>query len=256
MATICRKHKLLFIMVPATGCSSIGQTLREKFSGEFIPKVPLYQNSEILIDCKHSSIRQLVKYGYLSRVELSIYLKFATVRNPFDSLVTKYQRFTGEWAKDFLAKEESKLDQDISEYKKKCAKITIKNIKNQIKKVKDQSFEEWLKDYFLKNSYYQQTYLTNKIKNKIKSFMISNYYPNISPLLTGVDEIIRYEFLEEDFNMILKKSGIIKSSEWIPLRKQNITKGKNDYRSYYTSTTIKLVEKYLEKELKVFGYSF
>ena len=255
MATICRKHKLLFIMVPATGCSSIGRTLREKFGGEFIPKVPLYQNSEILIGCKHNSIRELIKYGYLSRVELSIYLKFATVRNPFDSLVTEYQRFTGEWAKEFLAKQESRLDQDISEYEKKCVKIAIKNIKRQIREVKDKSFEEWLKDYFLKNSYYQAD-LTNKIKNKIKSFTISNYYPNISPLLAGVDEIIRYEFLEEDFNMILKKSGIINSSEWISLRKQNTTKGKDDYRSYYTSTTIKLVEKYLEKELKVFGYNF
>ncbi|MDJ0687954.1 MAG: hypothetical protein QNJ41_05560 [Xenococcaceae cyanobacterium MO_188.B32] len=38
MAIICRDYKLLFIQVPATGCSSVSKVLIEKLGGEKLPK--------------------------------------------------------------------------------------------------------------------------------------------------------------------------------------------------------------------------
>ena len=169
MATICRKHKLLFIMVPGTGCSSIGRVLRKKFGGEFIPKVPLCQNGRLVLDHKHNSIRELVKYGYLSRVELSIYLKFGTVRNPFDSLVTEYKRFTGEWAENlFLKLQASQLNQNISEDEKIHAQISMEALRRKVEQTKSKSFEEWLEDYFLKGVRKRSPSLSDKMKNKVK----------------------------------------------------------------------------------------
>ncbi len=259
MATICREHKLLFIMVPGTGCSSIGKVLTDKFGGEFIPKKSLYENNQKTLPYKHNTIRQLVKCGYLSRVELSIYLKFATVRNPFDLLTTEYQRLIGGWAERLIKVEESKLKQNISEDQRIYTEKLTKYKRKEIKRIKTMSFEEWLEEYFQSGVYKKKSGwdgLKYQIKNKVKSFVISNYYPNTYPLIGGVDNVIRYEFLEEDFNMILKKSGIIRPNEWVAVPKTNPTKGKDNYRDYYTPTARKLVEKNLEQELKVFGYSF
>ena len=38
MAIICRDYKLLFIQVPATGCSSVSKVLIEQLGGEKLPK--------------------------------------------------------------------------------------------------------------------------------------------------------------------------------------------------------------------------
>ena len=38
MAIICRDHRLLFVMVPGTGCSVVGKALQEELDGTFFPE--------------------------------------------------------------------------------------------------------------------------------------------------------------------------------------------------------------------------
>ncbi len=255
MALISRKHKLLFVMVPGTGCSSTGKVLKEKFGGELIPQERLCRDGKRLVDHKHSDIKQLVKYGYISAIELPLYLKFATIRNPFDTLVTNYQRLVGGWTDDWLEKEEAKLDQSISNQEKIYIQRLLKKQRKEIERAKEIGFEKWL-EYKLKPSKRKNIDIVTKIKTKVKSFLIPYYFPKVYPMICGVDEVIRYEHLETDFNNILKKAGIISCYDRVSIPQTNPTLGKKSYQEYYTIRARKIVEKYYRRELAAFGYTF
>ncbi len=75
-------------------------------------------------------------------------------------------------------------------------------------------------------------------------------------MIGGVDEVIRYEHLETDFNNILKKAGIISYYDNIYIPQTNPTLGKKNYQEYYTIKARKIVEEYYERELIAFGYTF
>ena len=93
MAIVCRDLKLLFIMVPATGCSALGGVLLKQFGGEWVPSKPLFRRGRRIVSKKHNSIGQLRKWNILSRDELDGYIKFATIRNPFDANVSSWHRW-------------------------------------------------------------------------------------------------------------------------------------------------------------------
>lgn len=66
------------------------------------------------------------------------------------------------------------------------------------------------------------------------------------------DSILRYENLQEDFKVVQDKLNL-----YIPLRKtSNISKGKQDYRTYYTPRLIDVVSAYYEDDIKELGYSY
>ena len=255
MALICRERKLLFIMVPGTGCSSIGKFLKEQFGGEFIPQERLCKDGKRMVDPKHNSIRELVKYGYLSRVELQLYLKFATIRNPFDRLATTYQRLIGGWTDNWLKREEAKLDYNISKDEKIYIQQLTKTKRQTIEWAKRIGFEKWL-EYQLGLHKKNKFDVATRIKEKVKSLIIPYYFPRVYPLISGVDEVIRYEHLEEDFNTLIKNAGIIGRHDWVSIPNTNPTPGKKTYQEYFTPEARALVEKYWGKELAVFGYSF
>ena len=87
MAIICPEYKLLFIMVPGTGCSAIGSVLRDQFGGQYLPSDNIFQENEKLLGRKHNSISQLLEHGIISHAEVKAYVKFGTIRNPFDRFV-------------------------------------------------------------------------------------------------------------------------------------------------------------------------
>ncbi len=73
------------------------------------------------------------------------------------------------------------------------------------------------------------------------------------PLIDGVDRVIRYEYLEEDFNQILSQVGV---DEYIPIPHTNKTPGKKSYQAQYSPEARSIVERELAKELATFGYTF
>ncbi|NJN73112.1 MAG: sulfotransferase family protein [Limnothrix sp. RL_2_0] len=255
MAIIVPNHKLLFIMVPATGCSSIGEILQEKFGGEYIPKKNLYKDKKVLLPSKHNTIAGLRKYNCLSSNELSNLLKFGTVRNPFDIFATQYQRFIGEWSDISLGLQERKLGKALSKEEEEAIKFSLENRRKTIAKTKEKSFDEWLEDS-LSAIYDKRNNLMYKSKSQLKALITSHYYPDACPMVSGVDEIIRYESLEKDFNAILRKVGSINSNEYIEVPNNNPTQGKKKYCEYYSAYSRNLVEKYLGKDLEALGYNF
>ena len=254
MAIICRQHKLIFIMVPGTGCSSLGKILIDNFEGEWIPEEDIFRKGKRVVNQKHNSIKSLVKYNLISRFDLPLYLKFATIRNPFDRIVTMYQRATGKWIENFIESKKSELSETDNRDQKIYLEKFIKAKMTSSEWAKRVGFDKWL-EYQL--GLHTKTDLIVRIKSHIKS-LIDPYHSlhRAYPLISGVDELMRFENLEEDFNTILKKSGIIRPDRWVNIPNINPTPGKKAYQEYYTAKTRALVEKTWRKELKMFNYSF
>src|SRR5438477_9476078 len=91
MAIICRDYSLLFIMTPRTACTAVGELLVQHYGGEFLPAEDILDSHGIIaVQRKHSTLEELIQHGLLTGEEAGSLLKIATVRNPFDSLVSLY----------------------------------------------------------------------------------------------------------------------------------------------------------------------
>ena len=256
MAIICRDYKLLFIQVPATGCSSVSQVLIDKLGGEKLPaKDIMLAGKYKLVGEKHTSLKQLVGFNLISPEELKSYLTFGTVRNPFDRFASAYQRYLSSWWEQMVQSDDPNCPANrVGEaYREKY----VRNVQKQIQLAREEGFEQWLSRkimlpqrldrrlrFGLKRWFRKQPLLLTK--NSLK--MDIAY-----PLIDGVDEVIRYEHLERDFNKILSQVGV---DEYIPIPHTNKTPGKKSYQEQYSPKARAIVEQELAKELARFGYTF
>jgi len=248
MAIICRDHQLLFIMVPGTGCSVVGLELIEKLNVKYLPETDLVGGHRIILGKKHNTIPQLLKHGLITEKELAGFSTFATIRNPFDRLVTYYQRFVGGWMEDYFAwteREKERLRKTLSPEKldewEAWQKNMIRRKKRRIWLARVAGFNSWLLFTLIK------WFLKSKMDKKVS---LEDY---IFPMLKGVDMVIRYEQLETGLNQLLEGADAQKS---IKLPKKNKTKGKRSYQEYYSYFSRQLGEIILRRELKSYGYVF
>ncbi len=256
MAIICRDYKLLFIQVPATGCSSVSKVLIEKLGGEKLPEKDIMLAGKYkLVGEKHNTLKQLIGFNLISQQELKSYLTFGTIRNPFDRFASAYQRYLSSWWETMIQSDDPNCPANRvgQVYRERY----VKNVQKQIKLAREGGFEKWLSrkiilpqrlDRRVKFAYKrwlrkQPLLLT---KNSLKM--------NIAyPLIEGVDRVIRYEHLESDFNQILSQVGV---DEYIPIPHTNKTPGKKSYQEQYSPEARAIVERELAKELAIFKYTF
>lgn len=240
MVTLCSDHKLIFVMVPSTGSSALFKVLKEKFNGEFFPSEDLFKNGK-KIHSKHTSLKNLLEHGLMTKEELDQYLKFATVRNPFDRFTSLYQRKIGEWWSKRIKAQKERLnlgnpEQEEREFLENC----IKNLENKREEAKAQGFDVWL-----------ESFLEKTVSKNHKRKMSVLY-----PLIDGVDQIIRFESYEDDFNRLLKDAKIITLDEWVEIPQTNQTPGKKKYQDYYSEKSRAFIEENFSKELAAFNYKF
>ena len=256
MAIICRDYKLLFIQVPATGCSSISEVLLEKFGGEKLPEKDIMLAGRYkLIGEKHNSLQQLLGFKLISEAELKTYLTFSTIRNPFDRFASAYQRYLSSWWELMIQSEDPNCPANRvgTTYRQRY----VKHVRQQIQQARDEGFEAWLERKILSSQSFER-----QLKFGFKRWCRKQpIFPsrkdrrvNIAyPLIDGVDYLMRYEHLEADFNQILNRVGI---EEFVPLPHTNKTPGKKSYRKQYTPAARAIVERELAEELAMFGYTF
>lgn len=256
MAIICRDYKLLFIQVPATGCSSISEVLIDQLGGEKLPDSDLMlANKYKLVGEKHNTLKQLVGYNLISQQELKSYLTFGTVRNPFDRFASAYQRYLSSWWERMIQSEDPNCpaNRSGSVYRERY----VKNVQQQIQLARDGGFEAWL----IKKIVVPQR-LDLRLKHGCKRWFKkqpllltkSSLKQNIAyPFIEGVDRVIRYEFLERDLNDVLRQVGV---KEYLPVPHTNKTPGKKTYQTQYSPEARAIVEEELGRELAMFGYSF
>jgi hypothetical protein len=226
MAIICREAGLLFIMAPRTASRAVGRVLREELGGEFLPASDvLGDGGTLAVRHKHTTLDELERHGLLPPEDRAKLIVFTTIRNPFDSLVSLYvsnaatfrglQEKPGSWgAKD--------LKRDNLRY---CATHT---------------FDEWIERSYRPS-------LRERLRGK-RVRRRRNLW------LAGVDLVMRFESLQEDFDDVLRRAGV-PGRHLVPVI--NRTKGRRrDYRSYYSPGSRRLVELAWKADIERFGYAF
>jgi hypothetical protein len=219
MAILCREINLLFIEYPRTGCTAIGDYLRDNYNGVRIP-------------CKHISLSEALEK--IDRPE-GLY-KAVGIRNPFDSAVSQYHK-----SKDVRGTDERYMT-FIQEY--------IRNFMRQC------HLEQWNFEEYMQRMGRVDEISSNA---KVAKLRRSIYWPVfINDIITNrFDKLIRFEHLNDDLmEMIENLSSEMPRSE---LRYKNITPKKNslgDYRNYYTDSIREMMENAFANFCEYTGYSF
>ena len=80
-------------------------------------------------------------------------------------------------------------------------------------------------------------------------------YPSPRGNFEGLDHVVRYEFLQDDFDILCEKLGILHKVE-LPRIDYNTGRPKTNYQSYYNSKTQEMIAKQSSKIIDLFGYKF
>ncbi len=228
MAIICREYGILFLMSPRTGCTALGQALIDDLQGEFLPKKSIFDERGVFkVQSKHCSLKELIDNNILTREEANSLIKFASVRNPFDSLVSLYEKKRRKY---------SSLKSDPESWIHK-----VPGYVEDMEYCEKHSFSQWI----LKR--YHKRYL----KKSIMPFAGLTMYEKFTE---QADFILKFESLQEDFSGFLKSIKIDKEIT-IPIINQT-SKSKSDYRCYYDSISRHIVKHAFREDFQRYNYSF
>jgi hypothetical protein len=236
MAILLKDSKLLFILVPGTASSTIGNELLAK-GGEFLPKESVFNNGKLVVDVKHSSLKALVQHQF---VEPDKYFVFSTIRHPLDRFVTYYARYEGAWLENYQhwflkGLETTEMDSSAKEKHRQWFYYNLRKKKRRQFLIRKIGFNLW----------FQFTVIRKRVqgKSKLRRFAF--------PLIEGVDAAIYYEDLERGLNEIISRHG---NHSPISLRRKNITEGKKAFKSYYNVFSRVLISLVMKGLLNDFGY--
>ena len=152
------------------------------------------------------------------------YLKFTSIRNPYDSLVSYFW-----WS---FYSPDTTLDDHILKPFAEDRSSTLKN-----------KFSTFLQTYANFNTSGQQEMILEWFVSRYNLFY---HHP--------VDHIVKYEQLDVEFSSICGRIGLgpIK----LPHLKSNIRKSPLSYQDYYDVNTFTMVTHYFKNILDNFGYNF
>ena len=213
-------------MPPRTACTALGELLLKEYGGEYIPKEDILDRGGIYkVQQKHCTLPQLINNKILSDRDASALVKFTTVRNPFDSIVSLY-----------IGKK-SKYQPLLNDPNSWVYKI--KGYAEDMKYAHNHSFDAWI----FKN--YKRGFIKRSLGYKQSMF---------KGFTTGMDEILRFENIQNDFRMLLEKAKISKKLE-IPYVNRTTEREKN-YKQYYSNFSRKFIEYVYKNDLVKYGYKF
>jgi hypothetical protein len=223
MAILCREINLLFIEYPRTGCTAIGDYLRDNYNGVRIP-------------CKHISLSEALEK--IDRPE-GLY-KAVGIRNPFDSAVSRYHKSKDVGGADarYMTFTQEHIRTSTAPFMRQC------------------HLEQWTFEEHM-----QRMGRVDEISSDAKLAMWRRtiYWPIfINDIITNrFDKLIHFERLNDDLmEMIEELSGEMPRGE---LKHKNITPKKNslgDYRNYYTDSIREMMESAFSEFCEYTGYSF
>jgi hypothetical protein len=227
MAIISHAHSLLFLMTPRTGCTAIASLLLACLRAEYLPSESILdEHARFVVQRKHCTLAQLLTHGILNPAQRRSLFAFGAVRNPFDSLVSLYTKLAISY-QPFLQ------DQNSWVYK-------VKGYAEDVKYCRTHTFSEWIERRYAR-----------RVWDRLRG--VGKVTLN-APFVDGVDFVMRFERLQDDFNEVLRQAGI---DQPLTIPSVNVTGDREtDYRLYYTPAARRIVEYALERELKQFGYEF
>lgn len=219
MPVISRSNGYLFIATPRTGSTAIVQVLHEHYDGVTIPSETVERDGRVLVDSKHGRLSQLIAHGILSEQESEELFKFCGVRNPFDSLVSLYEKTKRRYVRQ--------LDNPDHFIHRSPRQLRA------ARAARD-GFPSWLQAMFGHDIDKPPAHLEAALNDDL-------------------DFVIRFEHLQTDFDEVMTRLGL----ETHPVPEVNPTPGRtDDYRSYYDEASRALVERRFALDLSMFGYEF
>ena len=203
---------------------------------------------------KHNDVVELIEKGLISEEKLAEYLVVANVRNPFDRMVTYYQRLRGNWTEEYLAwarrdikrrLERGKISEDEHDRLLADRPRVEKRQRRRIAVIRKVGFNAWL----------QVTLIRWWFKNLLKRNNVNHnrFVEEFFPMLSYVNVAMRQEHLEQALNEVLQSLG---DTESATLPRKNLTPGKKPYTSYYNAPSRFLMRLLFGKQLDYFGYAF
>jgi hypothetical protein len=225
VALIVRDLGLLFIMAPHTGCTAIGEVLRERFDAQFLPPDDvLAADGTVRIARKHTRLQQLLEAGLLSADERSTLVVAAGVRNPFDEEVSHYKQRE----REFSAR------RDDPEVRKRLAGSRSKSQRPPME------FETWLRRRYVGHPW---------------SKLLGRTPKRPADFTAGADAIIRFERLQADVDALMTRLGVPEPVV-IPVVNPTGLREKRPYQEFYTPRAQKIVETVFAERIARFGYRF
>jgi hypothetical protein len=213
-------------MTPRTACTAIGKLLCEKYGGEFLPQTDISDSKgRITVQQKHSTLGELLRYGVLADAEAKTLLKVASVRNPFDTLVSLYlkQRYKYQ---PLLADPGSWVNR---------APTYARNMKY----AQTHSFGRWV--------------LRKCAKQMVKRAL--GHPPSMFvEYVRGMDRVLRYETISKDLQEVFAAAGM--GNAEIPVINRTDERTERDYRGSYTRLTATAVSVAYSDDLSRWGYAF
>ena len=226
MAIICRKYNLLFIMTPRTACTAVGSMLLKNLGGEFIPAEDIVDNNNFfIVQRKHCTMADLVNNGIIEQPQADKLFKFTTIRNPFDNLVSRYEKLHSKY---------QPLVDDLDSWV-----YQVPGFVDNLHYCQNHSFNRWI----------QKTYLKTALKRLLgrKPSMYRNF-------TADMDAILHFENLQQELNQLSAKT---QHNFQLDIPRINVTTERSaDYRRYYNPTSRKLIQFALKDDLNDYGYSF
>jgi hypothetical protein len=227
VAIVSHPHKFLFVMSPRTGCTAIGALLVKSLGAEYLPREDLLdQRGRFVVQRKHCTLQQLLANGILTADQRRSLFTFGAIRNPFDSLVSLYTKMA-------VAYQPSVQDPNSWVHK-------VKGYVEDMEYCRTHTFAEWIHKRYAIGVW-------DRLRGKGRRMLGA-------PYVDGVDFVIRFERLQDDFDEALRQAGVAHS---LTIARINVTPERDrDYRRYYTPSARRLVEYALERELTRFGYEY
>lgn len=221
-AVLSQPLSYLFIMAPRTACTATGVHLCKQYEGWWLPERDIHDaNGNILVQRKHSTVRQLVRHALITPRQVEELFVFTAVRNPFDSLVSLWVKKTTSY--------QPLLDDPDSFVNR------VPGFADDMRWMLDHTFSEWV----------QRQY--GHLRDGRPRHLYGGY-------MADADFIMRFETLQEDFVQAMERVGV---DDVVDIPVLNVTEERTpDYRDYYTDRARRLVERVFEADLKRFGYDF
>lgn len=220
MAIIGRDAGYLYICQPGTACTATADTLLDHYGGQWIPSEDLRnRRGKLLAGSKHSTLKDLRTNKLISRRERKSLCVFVTVRNPFDFWPSEWLRL----------KRWTPLLEDPNSWMS-----TDRRTRQRVRAAAENDFNDFLAGEL-------------KRKRRKPRHLAGGY-------IKGVDEVLRFESLQQDFDRLLERLGIGRN---IYIDAYNVTKARDrDYRIYYNDASVALIYDVYAPDFERFGYSF
>jgi hypothetical protein len=227
MAVVCRELGLLFIMTPRTACTAIGDLLLTHYGGEYLPSDDIYYpDGRIRIQKKHSTLPDLIRGGILTAEEARGLLKCATVRNPFDSLVSLYLKQRSKY---------QPLLKDPTSWVNRSPAYAAN-----MRYASTHSFKQWV---------------FRKCRKQLLKRVLGVPPSMFADYTHRTDVVMRYENIAQELDALLRKVGV-PIAEQLPVVNRTEERNSAAYRAWYSRESVTAVRLAFSQDFQRYGYRF